>query len=401
MQLSQEEIRLAFIRAKMAIKKNNYDEMKRIVESFPECINNTSTPDGTLLHTAAAKGSTEMIEYLVEKKSDINRIENEWSPICYAVSKKKIDNVEKLIELGAELNGKTSVNNPLIVAIYDNSIEISKILIDAGIDLTYQFKSKENSWWDTLSYAKYYERNEIVQLIENKLDKNNMKIENIKHEINKNKYIKKYEYFEDYIEDYLGPIEYVYSNEELLETFWNGKKQVINDVEIEINVILPKGKNYLIFITSGMSAKPMAEDANGIARYAEVMIKLPRNWIKGAELLINKKYNWPLKILSKTAYLGHINETGYISEKVIIPYGIPGGASDYFDWDKDFTSVMLCKAEDIPSYEIDENTKIDFFSIIPISEEEEILVKEKGSNAVKQMLSNGEIVDMEREYLLK
>ncbi|MDD5998724.1 MAG: suppressor of fused domain protein [Lachnospiraceae bacterium] len=46
-------------------------------------------------------------------------------------------------------------------------------------------------------------------------------------------------------------------------------------------------------------------------------------------------------------------------------------------------------------------TKVKFYTLVPITEEEEELVHEKGSAAVKKMLSSGDIVDMERELLVE
>ena len=78
-----------------------------------------------------------MIEYLVEKGSDIDRIERSWSPLCSAIFKERIENVRKLIELGANLNNKVSESNPLICTMTGRRgerSEIAKLLIEAGAD---------------------------------------------------------------------------------------------------------------------------------------------------------------------------------------------------------------------------------------------------------------------------
>jgi hypothetical protein len=62
---------------------------------------------------------------------------------------------------------------------------------------------------------------------------------------------------------------------------------------------------------------------------------------------------------------------------------------------------MLCESEDIPVLQPDENTKVKFYTLVPITEEEEELVREKGSAAVKKMLSSGDMVDMGRELLIE
>lgn len=397
--LSQDDIEEYYLKASYTIKAREFEETKKCIEECPECIN-FNKYDELLLHLAAQRGTPELIEILIKRGGNINEVAKEWSPLHYAVSFNKIDNVKKLIELGAEVNSETSVNSPLIGAIYEDSLEMVKILVEAGADITYQYKTRDNPWWDALSYAKYYKRKEIYKYLEKQLKEKGIKIKDIPPKVAEPPKVKEI-YFEDYIEKYLGSIAESYTEEELLKQFWGGQKQVKNGVRIDIHLIMPsKDRDYITLITAGMSQEPMAETDIGL-KYAEVMMKLPKYWKTGKALLTNEQYNWPLKILTKTAYLGHLIPGAYIDEEVMIPYGNPNGAPDYFDWDKEFTTVMLCKSEDIPTYEVDAKTNIQFFTLIPISEEEKELVKEKGSEAVKKMLQSGEVVDMDREYLVQ
>lgn len=77
-------------------------------------------------------------------------MEKEWTPICWAIAEKKMDNVKKLIELGADINSTVSVRSPIIMSIEDHDTQILELLIAAGADITYQYKSKDNPWWDVL-----------------------------------------------------------------------------------------------------------------------------------------------------------------------------------------------------------------------------------------------------------
>lgn len=45
---------------------------------------------------------------------------------------------------------------------------------------------------------------------------------------------------------------------------------------------------------------------------------------------------------------------------------------------------MLCESEDIPVLQPDDKTKVKFYTLIPITEEEKELVYEHGSEAVKK-----------------
>lgn len=60
---------------------------------------------------------------------------------------------------------------------------------------------------------------------------------------------------------------------------------------------------------------------------------------------------------------------------------------------------MLCKSEDIPPYVMDNETVINFYTLISITEEEAVLAKQKGNETVKNMLQDGNGVNIEREYL--
>ncbi len=174
--MSKKDVESYFLDATVAIIKNNFDELKRQVEESPECINYADLSTGTLLHVAAYKGTPQMIEFLYNVGSDINRKENERTPIYYAALKNSIENVMKLIELGAELSSEESVGNPLFVAMGQNNLQIVKLLIDGGTDLKVQYSTRDDYWWDALSYAKYYGRTEIVSLMEEKLKEQGIEI---------------------------------------------------------------------------------------------------------------------------------------------------------------------------------------------------------------------------------
>ena len=167
--------------ASCAIWKNNIDELRRNVELNAEVVHKEDRLDRTLLHAAAAKGTPEMIEYLVEKGSDIDRIERSWSPLISAIVKNKIENVKKLIELGAKVDNKVSESNPLLYTMSENeeNTEIAKLLIEAGADVTIQFKPRSNDWWDALSFAKFYGCKKIYKMILKKMKKDGIDYDSI------------------------------------------------------------------------------------------------------------------------------------------------------------------------------------------------------------------------------
>ncbi len=379
--------------------------VKRCIDECPEC---AKYCDGStsLLHVAARHGTPEMIEYIANAGGDVNCAVEEYgiTPMFNAIQTRKIDNVKKLIELGAHVNSKESVNSPVLMAVRYGT-DILRLIIDAGGDVTYQYKTKDNPWWDALSHALYYHCDEEADIIRRELAKlgidpsedeeifkrNQEKLpDNTKEEVD----------YAGYIEDQLGEIVQYYDAGDILEVLWAGEPVIENEeVSISVYGILPEDKDYGILITCGMSEFPMAETDEGL-EYAEVMMKVPKEWMEDEELLENPDYNWTLEILCKTAYLGHMYEDMYVNEKVVVPYGEPDEVI-CFDSDYEFTGVMLCKAEDIPALEADEDTLVKFYTLIPITEEEAKLVKEKGSDAVKKMLRSGEKTDLERKPLVE
>lgn len=101
-----------------------------------------------------------------------------------------------------------------------------------------------------------------------------------------------------------------------------GVSQVDEDISIDVYGILPENKNYGVLITSGMSEYPMAETDEGL-QYAEVMMKIPKEWMQDGNLLENQDYSWTIEIMHKTACLGHMYEGSYVNSGVIVPYGEP------------------------------------------------------------------------------
>jgi hypothetical protein len=396
---SQEEVEAYFIDAHTAILlgENATNVLKKSIELCPECASYSDESE-TLLHIAASRGTPEMIEYIVVSGGDVflDSIKKEWTPLCWAIAKKRADNVKKLIELGANINSSEPSRSPVLLSIKDHNTEILELLIDAGADIAYQYKSKDNPWWDALSYAKYNLQDEAVEVLERELKKLNVDTE----EVLANVALRQSEEtdYASYVETHLGEIEQYYSHEDILECFWGGVSQIDETISIDVYGILPKNKDYGILITSGMSEYPMAETDEGF-QYAEVMMKIPKEWMNEGDLL-QSDYRWTIEIMYKTACLGHMYDGAYVSSKVIVPYGEPDEAY-CFDWDYKFTSVMLCESEDIPVLQPDENTKVKFYTLVPITEEEEELVREKGSAAVKKMLSSGDMVDMGRELLIE
>lgn len=392
------DLELHFLDASLAIEKNNFVELEKQVSTCKECVTYVDSEDGTLLHVAAQKGTPEMIEFLYHAGSDLNQRIREKTPLCFAVLDNRADNVRKLIQLGAELDSEDSVSNPLLTAISKNNEEIAGLLIDAGIDLTVQYSTRDDDWWDALSFAEYYECDGIRQMILDKMEKEGIDYEAIEPLTDDD--FEDEVYLEDYYGEKLGKIAIEYDETDIQKKIYDGKIRLISEVDLYIDVILPdETRDYITLVTVGMSEEPMAETEED-QKFAELLMKLPADWDIGLDALSDMTKNWPFRMLLKAAHLGHKFEGRYIDETTVIPSGNPNDAILYFDGETELSSVMLCRSEDIPPLTVDDEMTIDFFTLIPITEEEAELVRREGSEAVKKKLPKGEVVDMEREYLI-
>ena len=243
----EDDIKIHFFDAIIAIEDNKIEELKTEVESFPECIQMSNHSKGSLLHYAAYKGTPEMIEYLVGKGSDIDRIERSLSPLCFAIIKGKEENVKKLIELGANVDSKISESNPLNYAIINNNEKIAKLLIDAGIDLTTQFHPRSHEWWDALSHAKYCNCKKIYKMILKKMKKDGIDYDSIEP-MPEEETMEEEIVLPDIYEKNLGKIAKIYDQTDLQKKIYDGRIRLISDLdEFDIAVIMPGEKrvNYM------------------------------------------------------------------------------------------------------------------------------------------------------------
>lgn len=372
-----------------AIRNNDAVKAKELLDGHLEYLRYDKKSKGTFIYIAAGEGAIECMKYLLSIGEDINRKSLAYGK--YALTKAAFSNqpemLKFLLDNGARMDISSAETNPLFSAIYKRSVECVKILLDAGIDVTVKY---EDGPGDAYRYARNNSSMEIVLLIQDKLKELGIEVKN---EIKKERHI---EMKEDdgskvinHIEKYLG------SFNGCISEVVPGSK-----VSIDINIINPASeRNYITLVTTGMSEYPMAY-TSGEYKYAELIIKLPTDWKLDQESCKDEENYWPIRMLRLLGHLPHLNP-GYINEQVIVPHGEPDDAPYPFTERTWLSSLMLCKAEDIPPYVFEDGTKIDFFTLVPITIDEEPLVKEKGSNEVMHMLKSKDVVDLSREYLVE
>lgn len=365
----------------ISIMKNDMNSLKKLLNEHPECLNYSDSSQGTLLHVASEEGNIEAIKYLLSLGLDINKCAGAFdaNPLISAIVAKQCEAEKYLIDSGIELDTSTSLRNPLISAIYNREVECVKLLIEKGIDVNVTYTSQSGEKLNALSHAHTYGNDEIIELIENEVKRTNGSLD--VHDDNQDELI-------NYIEDKLGNIDQV-----ITEVF------SVDDVNIDINIINPtRDRDYITLVTNGMSYYPMGYSENDDEyKYAELVMKLPSYWKLDEKHCKDDRYGWPLKIMRMMGHLPHRSE-GYINESVIIPNGIPGEPPLPYHIDTWLSAIMVCKCEDIPSLKYDKEKRVDFFTLVPICDEEIDEARKIGNDNFMKTLPLKDVVDEERGY---
>lgn len=206
-----------YLEVSWAIEKEDMKTVQQLVEERPECVQFERYGE-TLLHEAGENGTPEMIEFLYHSGGDINKSDLGELPINNAVRSNKANNVKMFLKLGAELNTEDSKNNPLFDAISRKNTEIASLLIDAGIDLTVQYATRDDKWWDALSFARYHNCDDIAMMILDRFEKDGIDYDSI-------------EPFEDEIEKYYEEHPDSDIDEEILENYLEIAREYLEDIE--------------------------------------------------------------------------------------------------------------------------------------------------------------------------
>lgn len=187
----------------------------------------------------------------------------------------------------------------------------------------------------------------------------------------------------DHIEKHIGKIDMVFH-------------EIISDqVHIDVHWVKPtKEKPYHTLVTSGMSDKPM-QPPDGVegCQYAELSICLPEEWKISNEDFNDEKNYWPIRFLKYLARFPHEYNT-WLSYGHTIPNGNP--PESFAENTKLNTMILLPSiffGEKFYTLEL-ENKSIDFYSLIPLYQEEVNLKLKKGTEALFDGFDKFEVNDI-------
>ncbi|KAJ7671446.1 ankyrin repeat-containing domain protein [Mycena polygramma] len=145
-----------------AAQNNQLHVVRSLVSENPRLINALDADERTALHWAASSGSVDITRFLIDKKAEVDLVDNSgWTPlhiagrkiddICfwlngpqknnkgltplhYAASKSRIDIGKLLISRGADINAKDKANQvPLHRAATTGSLGFIRLLLDSSV----------------------------------------------------------------------------------------------------------------------------------------------------------------------------------------------------------------------------------------------------------------------------
>jgi len=192
------------------------------------------------------------------------------------------------------------------------------------------------------------------------------------------------EQISDHIERYIGEVGMVFH-------------EIISDtVHIDVHHVKPtKERPFHTLVTSGMSDLPMlVSDDVEATRYMELMVTLPKFWQIDDESFKDEEWYWPVRQLKHLARFPHKYNT-WLGWGHTLPNGDP---AEPFADNTLLNGVILLPSvsvtQDFYSLTIDEGKTIEFFSIVPLYEEEMNLKLNKGSGVLLEKFDKNGINDL-------
>lgn len=152
-----------------AIQNGDLSTVKSIVENNFKILNEVSI-FGSVLQIAAREEKTDIVNYLIGCKCDVNLGGGLFkkSPICEAAFKGNMEIVDLLVKNGAKLDVSSFENNPLFAAICNRHVAVAKYLIDNGLDIKVSYPLGELEQCDACEYARQYGVEEIYKYLKSK-----------------------------------------------------------------------------------------------------------------------------------------------------------------------------------------------------------------------------------------
>jgi hypothetical protein len=175
-------------------------------------------------------------------------------------------------------------------------------------------------------------------------------------------------------------------------------------VQLDILVVGPTAdRPHITLVTCGMSDRPMRfpiEDPDDLARvpelrFAELLLSLPPDWPLTPEAFQLEENYWPVRWLKRLARLPHVHE-GWLGLGHTVPNGEPpapfAASTRFCCW---LIDQPLLVPKELQKLRIPEKV-INFYSLVPLYEEEMTLKLKKGSGELARLLDAASVSELIR-----
>lgn len=181
---------------------------------------------------------------------------------------------------------------------------------------------------------------------------------------------------------------------------------VSDTVHIDVHYVKPtRERPYHTLVTSGMSDLPMSvPERVDATRFMELLVTLPEEWLVDQEAFANEAWYWPIRQLKYLARFPHKYDT-WLGWGHTIPNGQP---AEPFANNTRLSGVILLPSVNVPeeffTLEINPEKTIEFYSIVPLYEEEMNLKLARGTDALLERFDKhgiSDIIQIDRQNTCK
>ncbi len=368
-----------------AISKGDIETLIKMVESYPKLINAYNISGYSLLYAAAEQNNKDILEFLYSKGLDVNITRKNdtgrVTPIHGAVNKNIIENVIWLLNHGADVDAGFGIHaTPLIEAAFNGYIEMVEVLLKAGASINaYYYVGEGNAKTKitALVAAEMEGHSELARYL-----RQCGALDNVS-EVDTERLIQdQHDEILNHVEKYFGKVT------NTLSEIIPGSKVAVN-----LHIIPNSSNNFITIVTTGMSDYPMDDSTEAFEeRFAELIIKLPINWPIDKNDMKDMNNYWPLGWIRKIAHIPHMYD-GWLGTDVIIPNGEPPQS---FSSNTKLSCLMICKPREsgLERFMSTQGNIINFYTLMPIYEEERNIALEKGCEYLITKLNERGITDV-------
>ena len=197
----------------------------------------------------------------------------------------------------------------------------------------------------------------------------------------------------NHIESHVGKVDVVFH-------------ELVSDlVHIDVHVVAPSEERpFYTLVTSGMSDRPMTvPDELHEHRFAELVISLPEDWTLSEDEFKDEANYWPIRLIKTLARLPHEYDTWLGFGHTVPNADPPEPYASNTGFSCALVGIPLLVDEEFCTLELP-NKRINFYSIVPMYDEETEFKLEHGLDQLLNKFDKYEVcelLDLERRNVVK